>query len=267
MRTTIVALAVAAVGSCLAADLSKETAAAFDHYIQETEAGLEPRFHGGEHFLGPGESPDWRQQLRRGGVLIQPTRSSGVVPIKGGMIQDWGGSIFMANTSMKRVLAVVQDYDRHKEIYKPEVAEARVRSRTGDDFEVSMRVVKSKLWISGVLNIDHQIRFTAVDSHRVYSQSYSRRIAEVTDVGKKTEHELPVGHDRGFLWRIYGYWFFEEADGGVYVTCQSITLTRDLPFALDRLLGPMLRELPAESLRNSLEETRSAVLRVAQANR
>ena len=83
-----------------------------------------------------------------------------------------------------------------------------------------MRIVKSKLLISDVFNTEHEIRFTTLDPHRVYSRAYSKRIAEVSDAGKPSEHELTVGQDRGFLWRIYGYWFFEEGDGGVYVTCQ-----------------------------------------------
>jgi hypothetical protein len=43
-----------------------------------------------------------------------------------------------------------------------------------------------------------------------YSRAYSTRVAEVTDPGTPREHELPVGKDRGLLWRLFGYWFYEE---------------------------------------------------------
>jgi hypothetical protein len=240
-------------------ELTKATADSFDNYIAATEARLAPRFHG-EHFLGPEDSTEWREQLKRGMVIVQPTQASGMVAIKGGLIQDWGGAVFIPNCSLHGALSIVQDYEHHKEIYKPEIADAKIRSRAGDDFQVYMRIVKAKLMLSDVLNTEHEIRFTTVDAHRVYSRAYSRRIAEVSDAGKPGEHELAVGQDRGFLWRIYGYWFFEESDGGVYVTCQSITLTRDLPFALGKILGPILRELPAESVRNSLEQTKKAIM-------
>jgi hypothetical protein len=69
----------------------------------------------------------------------------------------------------------------------------------------------------------------------------------------------PAGHDRGLLWRLYGYWFFEERDGGVYIACESITLTRDIPFGMSTLLSPVIHDLPGESLRKSLEQTRKAV--------
>ena len=185
-----------------------------------------------------------------------------MLAIKGGLIQDWSGGVFIPDSTLKRALSIVQDYGHHKDFYKPEVADAKVRSRTGDDFKVYMRIVKTKLLLSDVLDTEHDIRFTAVDAHRVYSIAYSRRIAEVSDAGKPGEHELAVGQDRGFLWRIYGYWFFEEGDGGVYVTCQSITLTRDLPFAFGKILGPVLRELPGESVRLSLEQTKKAIMAI-----
>ena len=245
--------------SVLAVDLTQATVEAFNRYIAATEEKLDSRFRG-DHFLWAGETPEWRQQLKGGAIIVQPTESTGMLAIKGGLIQDWAGAVFIPNTSLKRTLAIVQDYEHHKDFYRPEVADAKVRSRTGDDFQVYMRIVKAKLLLSDVLNTEHEIRFTTVDPHRVYSRAYSRRIAEVSDAGKPGEHELAVGKDRGFLWRIYGYWFFEESDGGVYITCQSITLTRDLPFALSKILGPVLRDLPGESVRHSLEQTRKAVM-------
>jgi hypothetical protein len=56
-----------------------------------------------------------------------------------------------------------------------------------------------------------------------------------------------------------GYWFFEERDDGVYITCESITLTRDIPFGMATLIGPVIHDLPGEALRKSLEQTRRAV--------
>jgi hypothetical protein len=54
-------------------------------------------------------------------------------------------------------------------------------------------------------------------------------------------------------------WFFEERDDGVYITCESITLTRDIPFGMATLIGPVIHDLPGEAMRKSLEQTRRAV--------
>ncbi|HTB14984.1 MAG TPA: hypothetical protein VK752_25610 [Bryobacteraceae bacterium] len=262
-KTLLFVVALCTCAPCIAVELTKATVDAFDRYIAATEAKLEPRFRG-DHFLWADESPEWRQRLRRGTLIVQPTEPTSIIAIRGGLIQDWVGAVFIPDASLRSTLSVVQDYGHHREIYKPEIADAKILSRAGDDFQVYMRIVKAKLLLSDVLNTEHEIRFTAVDSHRVFSRASSRRIAEVSNAGKPGEHELAVGQDRGFLWRIYGYWFFEESDGGVYVTCQSITLTRDLPFALGTVLGPILRELPGDSLRNSLEQTKKAVIAISR---
>jgi hypothetical protein len=120
-------------------------------------------------------------------------------------------------------------------------------------------VVKSKFFISDVVDIDNQIHFVPLDAKRVYSRSASQRVVEISNAGKQNERELAVGHDRGLVWRVNGYWFFEESDGGVFITCESITLTRDIPFLLSKVLSPLVHELPAEALKTSLEQTRNAI--------
>ena len=241
-----------------AAELRKETVDAFDHYVADLEARLGPRWHG-DGFLWSDSLPQ-RDQLARGTTLIEPAIGNGNTEIKGGMIQDWTGAIFIPSANLPSVLAVVQDYQHHNEIYKPEIASALVRSHTGNDFTVYMRIVKSKLFLSDVLNTEHEIHFVPIDPKRVYSRAYSTRIAEVSEPGKPSERELPVGKDRGLMWRMYGYWFFEERNGGVVVECESVTLTRDVPFGMGKLLSPIIHGLPAESLRIGLESTRKAVL-------
>lgn len=254
MRHWLVPAAFLFVAPCLhAVELRKETVDAFDKYISNLESQLDRRWHG-ENFLWSDTSPQ-RDQLQKGNIVVQPAHGNGTVSLKSALIQDWVGAIFIPSTSLAAVLAVTQDYARHAEIYKPEVAGTMLRSHTGNDFTVYMRIVKSKFFLTDVLNTEHEIHFVPLDAKRVYSKAYSTRIAEVDG-----ERELPVGKDRGLLWRLYGYWFYEERDGGVIVECESITLTRDVPFGMGHLLSPIVHGLPAESLRKGLESTRHAVL-------
>jgi hypothetical protein len=41
--------------------------------------------------------------------------------------------------------------------------------------------------------------------------------------------------------------------------CEAVSLTRDVPTALGWLIGPIIRDLPRESLVNALRRTREAV--------
>jgi len=45
----------------------------------------------------------------------------------------------------------------------------------------------------------------------------------------------------------------------VYLECESITLTRDVPFMLRAVVNPFVQALPRESLIGSLEATRQAL--------
>jgi hypothetical protein len=200
-----------------------------------------------------------RQQLLHGAVVVQPGRNNGETQVKSALIHDWLGAIFIPSTTMSKVIAILQDYPRHSEVYAPDIRDSRVRSHSGDQFNVYVRIVKSKLLITDVLNTEQDIHFTRLDAHHEYCRAYSTRIAEVSNAGTAEEHELPVGNDRGMLWRLYGYWYLEERDGGVYAEYESITLSRSIPFGMGAVLGPILHNVPAESLRSSLEKTRRAV--------
>ena len=243
----------------LAIGLRTETIEAFNKFIASVEMRLEARFSG-RTFLWSDEFPVVRQQLLKGTVIAQPVQGNGIVPLKGGLVQDWRGAVFIPHASLPEVLSIVQDYNRHREFYKPDVADAKIESRQGDEFLVYMRIVKAKFMLSAVFNTEQAIQFVRLDPQKAYSRSYSKRVNEVAAPGRSSEHESPPGQDRGLLWRLYGYWFFEERDDGVYITCESITLTRDIPFGLATLLGPVIHDLPGEALRTSLEQTRRAVI-------
>jgi hypothetical protein len=52
---------------------------------------------------------------------------------------------------------------------------------------------------------------------------------------------------------------FQEQDGGVYVECRAISLTREVPFGLGWAIEPIIQKLPKESLISTLEATRRAL--------
>ena len=52
----------------------------------------------------------------------------------------------------------------------------------------------------------------------------------------------------------------EEGEGGAYVECRAISLTRDVPTGLGWIIAPIIQKLPGESLIHTLEATRQAIL-------
>lgn len=241
-----------------AAELKKETVQAFERYIRVTEARLEEHLHGARPFLWTDESPERRQQVRQGLVPTQPHAGRPQVRVPDGLIHDWIGAVFIPGATLPQTLALVQDYNNHHNIYQPEVIASKTLSRNGNDFNIYMRLLKKKV-LTVVLNTEHDVRYFPLDAARCHSRSYSTRIAEVSNPDKPGEREAPVGNDHGFLWRLYSYWRFQQRDGGVYVECEAISLTRDVPTAFFWLIEPIIRSLPRESLANTLRATRAAL--------
>ena len=103
------------------------------------------------------------------------------------------------------------------------------------------------------------MQYLEVAPKRWRSNSRTTRIAEVDNAGKPNEREKLPGTGEGFLWKLNSYWRFEERDGGTWVECQAVSLTRDVPVGLGWIIEPIIRNLPKESLENTLRATRGAL--------
>jgi hypothetical protein len=241
-----------------AAELKPETIDAFNRYVKAAEARIEQRGHS-RAFLWAEDSRERIEAVRGGRIIAESLAGQGDLEISGGLVHDWIGAAFIPGATLQRTLATVQDYGRDKVTHRPEVMDSRLLGRDGNNFHIYLRLMKKKV-ITVILNTEHDVRYAPVEGNRCQSRSYSTRIAEVANAGQRDEHELPVGNDHGFLWRLYSYWRFEERDGGVFIECEAISLTRQVPTGLGWLIEPIIRQLPRDSLVNTLRATRDAVL-------
>jgi hypothetical protein len=247
-----------------AAGLSTEASRAFDLYVQNAEQRMQGELHSGSTFLRIDGLTDASRQdayarLNRGEVVTEQI-ASGQVQTPGALIHHWVGTVFIPGATMKQVLAVVQEYDHHSDYYSPQVQKSKLLAHSGDDFTIYMRLAQKHL-ITVVFDTEHEAHYTTIDAAHVYSHSHARRIAEVSDPGSSSEHDLPPGDDHGFLWRLESYWRFYDSGHGVYVQCEAISLTRDVPLGLGWMISPFIESVPRESLEFTLGSTRSAVLR------
>ncbi len=239
--------------------LLPDTVRAFDHYIREAEAEIDQTLGDAETFLWSGGSPDRMRSLQKGEVLAELWPSKRTATVPQGLIHDWIGAVLIPAATVDAVLAVIQDYNNHKIIYSPDVMDSKLISRHGDDFKIYMRLLKKKI-ITVVLDTDHDVHYSRLDSSRWFCRSHTTRIAEVRDAGLESETTLPPDTGHGFLWRLCSYWKLAEVDGGTLVECRAISLTRDIPFVLKWIIQPMVRTLPKEALVNTLAATRRAVV-------
>lgn len=246
-----------------AAGLKPATLRAFDDYVASAQQRSAIDTTSPGKFLSIDSLPDPQrrkqyEQLQHGQILITNQLDGKDAAVPGGLLHDWIAVAFIPGATIRSTLAMLQDYDHDDVYYRPDVVKSKLLAHTGDDFRVFLRLKRTYV-ITAVFDTEYDVRYTVLNPTHAYSRSISTRIAEVEDAGKPTEHDDSPGEDRGLLWRLNSYWRFYEADGGTYVQCEAISLTRDIPTGLGWLVKPFVEKVPMESLRFTLEATRQAV--------
>ena len=151
---------------------------------------------------------------------------------------------------MAEVLDGVQTPLKQEDLQE-DVLESRVIERGENRTKVFLKL-KRKKFVTVHYNTEHDMRYARHGATRASSRSIATKIAELADVGSPTEREHPIGHDRGFLWRLNSYWRYEEVDGGVIVECESITLSRSIPSFVRWMVNPMITSAARESMARTL---------------
>lgn len=251
----------------IAARLKSQTVDAFGRYVQISEKQTDRLDANQAAFLWIDRHAEERrgaalQQLRRGDVIIEPleTLDDGKpISVPDGMVHDWIATVFIPGATLRQTLSFEEDYNEHQDFFQPDVVSSKILSRSGDDFVVYLRLHKQEI-VTSILDTEHDVHYQVLDATRAMSRSHTTRIQEVENAGTSGEKLRPVGDDNGFLWRMQTYWRFQEKDGGTYVECRAISLTRDIPAGLGWMIGPFVKSIPRESLTFTLGRTRSAIM-------
>ena len=249
-----------------AVQLKAETAAAFDRYVRATEARMDDDVRD-DQFLAIDALPEPRRravyaQLQRGEIFIEPLRTlddDHQIHIPSGLLHHWAGVIFIPHATISDALAVLEDYN-NQDTFKPVIRRSKLIEREGDQSKIFLQFL-NKAAGTVVINAEFDVSDTQFGSSRYQIASRSTRIVELADPDGPDEHELPVGRDHGYMWRLDTYWRIEQKDGGVYVQNESIALTRTVPILLAWLINPLVKSIPRNSLMNLLNSTRKAVLK------
>jgi len=241
-----------------AVQLDPRTLEAFEAYIHHAETEMEQTLRGKGPFLWSESAPERVQEVDRGQVVAQFWHGRSPVKVPNGLIHDWIAAALIPDSTVEEIFVVIQDYDNHKNIYKPEVIDSKLIRRDGNDFQIYLRLLKKKM-ITVVLDTDHEVHYRPAGRTRWECRSRTTRIAEVENAGSRDERVLQPDTGYGFLWRLYSYWRFEERGSGAVVECRAISLTRNVPFGLGWAIEPIIQQLPKESLINTLEATRQAL--------
>lgn len=259
-------------GTAISAELQLSTAAAYEKYVRLTEQRIVAELRNADtgaqflalDFSAGARAQAQRESLRRGEIIIEKLRTlenKRKIEVADGLIHHWIGAAFIPGVKLDALQAWLKNYDRHAQ-YFPEIEKSKLISGDGTTFKFHYRLKRTKV-ITVVYNTEHTVNYLPITARRLASKGVATRIAQLTDAGKANEKELPVGDDGGYLWRLNSYWRFEEQDGGIFVECESISLSRGIPFGVGWLIRGLVESVPRESLITTLTSLRDGVRRPA----
>ena len=252
-----------AITTLAAAELKPKTLAAFDRYVAVTEARIRSEVEGERPFLwadrlAPDEQAEVYARLAEGEVQVERLETQDgddKISIPSGLVHHWIGTVLIPGVSLESTIALVRDYNRYAEFYRPNVRKASILEQDGDRFKVYAQLYIKKV-LTAVLDTEYDAEFIVIDDRKTYVPSRTTRILEVEDHDTPDERLKPEGRDRGFLWRFNNYCSFEQRDEGTYMQCESVSLSRGLPFLVGALVKPFVTAIPMETMTFTLAAAR-----------
>ncbi|BCS31948.1 hypothetical protein TBR22_A11520 [Luteitalea sp. TBR-22] len=182
--------------------------------------------------------------LRRGEVHVTGRTLRGI-DVDDATLEHWQGSVLLRGATIAAIAERLRHPERHPT--PRDVLALKVSNWSEQGHDVYLRLTRSML-VTATYDTWHRVRHREVDPDRVESVSVSTRIEELHDAGTPKERRVPLSESRGFLWRMQSIWRFTATGDGVIVTCESITLSRPVPFGLGLVSRPIITRVARESM-------------------
>jgi len=115
--------------------------------------------------------------------------------------------------------------------------------RHGDSLRMYLKLVRRAI-VTVTYDSEHDVQYVRRSPTFATSRSVATRIAETG------------GSDRGFLWRLNSYWRYRQVGSDVQVDVMSLSLSRDIPWVVRPIAGPIIGRIGRESMNRTLETVR-----------
>jgi hypothetical protein len=253
----------------LAVDLKPKTVAQFNRYVKLTEDRIATELDGTKPFLrvkrlSAAAQTDAMVRLKRGEVVserLETWENGKKLEADDAIIHHWIGSVLLPGVSLAQARAVVEKYDQYPRVLDPMVRRAKVLHHTGDEFLVQMRTSMTKYAVTVVMDADYRVTYRAIGASKLYTKSVAENVYEVKSPGEKDETRIEGDKSGGFLWRLNTYCSFEAIQEGTVEQCESISLTRGIPFIVRPIVGPFVNSIPRETLAFTLGRVREEAMK------
>ena len=265
---TVQPLAAAGPADLAAVDLRAHTLRAWNAYEQRVDARYYEASGASKPFFAMDAfgMKDWRAAAKRGEAVM--TRITAARPGEGepdvedGKIHHWAGAIFVPGLTVDRLLKQLADLAGQEQRYYEDVLASKLLGHDADRYRIFMKIRRSKI-ITVTYNTEHDVQYRRLGASRAAARSVATRIAQLDKPGTPQETELKAGSDSGYLWRLNAYWRYETVDGGLLIECESVSLSRGIPFVLRPFATGTVEGVARESLERTLTGLRRYLTRAA----
>lgn len=245
-------------GSAAAArnELRPDTLQAWNVYLQTAETravGIAAK-----RGLPAEEGSGPRDQLRAGRIAVFNVAGDSSKRPPHATLQDWTGAVFIPGATLDDVFSIVLDYGHYADYYGPVIRNSRLLERGDGVQKYRLRYVRKALFAVMAFDIDYESFDCRVTDRHWYSLTRSTAVHQIKNFGEPDERSLPVDDRDTFLWRAAGSMQFDESDGGVYISQESIILGHPVPVAWRWLVDPFVDRLARQLVTGWLRQTRDA---------
>lgn len=197
----------------------------------------------------------WRAAALRGEPVMARIAAArpgeGEPSIEDGKIHHWAGAIFVPGLTVDRLLKQLDDLAGQEQRHYADVLASKLLAHDGDRYRIYMKIRRSKI-VTVTYNTEHDVQYRRLGPSRATARSAATRIAQLDNAGTPQEIELKPGSDSGYLWRLNAYWRYEATGGGVLIECESVSLSRSIPFVLRPFATGAVEGVARESLERTL---------------
>jgi putative flippase GtrA len=200
----------------------------------------------------------WRDRAKAGDVPMHEVDPPGVEDAK---LHHWAGAIYVPRTTVDAVVQRLQQFAGRESEFYEEVKASRLLERQGDRLRVYLRLYRDAGPVEATYNSEHAIDYRRLSDTRSTQRSIATKIAELAHAGTPQEREKAAGDDHGFLWRLNAYWRYEQWGDGVLIECESVSLSRGVPFLIRPIANPIVNRIARESLARTLKSLKTFLQR------
>jgi len=256
--------------SAEASDLRPDTVKAWNDYIASREKQISTELNSSKGFFAMDfqnqqEAAAERRTVLAGDVSIKRAPHAGGksdFQIPGGTIHHWRGAVFIPDVAFDFFMHRIRHPELETEMQE-DVLESRILERTSpDQYRLFLKLKRTQI-ITVIYNTEHLVRYRRHGDDKYSGVSISAKIAEVEQLKNGAEREKAAGEDRGFLWRMNSYWRYQKVHGGVLVECETITLSRSVPFLVEALARQVINNIAGESMERTLRELRERMIKAS----